>query len=102
MKTDIYCMEHMVLTQIYMVQLNVGFQNNATMTHAKILSSPRFGAGYYIKIAPLYHQPHEHRFDTETLACRIGINDFNSSDIIPNIPDDGFTQNVTLFFKTNF
>jgi len=28
MKTDIYCMEHMVLTQIYMMQLNVRFQKN--------------------------------------------------------------------------
>ena len=28
MKTDIYCMEHMVLTQIYMMQLNVRFQKD--------------------------------------------------------------------------
>jgi len=39
--------------------------------------------------------------DTKTLACRIEIKDFDGNNVIPSIPDERLTQNVTFFFKAN-
>ena len=40
--------------------------------------------------------------DTKTLACRIEIKDVDGNNVIPSIPDERLTQNVTFFFKANF